>query len=129
MWLRMILAALPLVPVGFAQAREAEPVEEDTDARKVAYAFNPLKAEQEIKVGDFYWKRGSFQAAAGRYKEATLWNPSAAMAFLKLGDCYEKLKERDQAKEAFTKYLALEPNGKRAAELRKRIGISASPLK
>jgi len=124
-WFRITLAAVLVATFAAAQVREAEPPEEDAGAKKIEYAFNPLKAEQEMKVGDFYWKRGSYQAAAGRYKEASLWNPGLAAAFLKLGECYQKLKQVEQAHEAFEKYLAIEPDGKRAAEVRKRIDAKA----
>ena len=110
-----------LIFAGCLGAWAQEPPEEDAGSKKTEYAFNPLKAAQEIKVGDFYWKRASWRSAAGRYKEATLWNPGSAEAFLKLGDCYDKLKDADSAREAYAKFVELEPGHRRAAEIKKKL--------
>ena len=103
-------------------ARESELKEEDeTLATPAEYVFNPIQALQEIKVGDFYWKKGSHKAAALRYLEATKWNPSLPEAWLKLGEAREKLKDTDAAREAYAKYLEADPDGKRAPGIRKKI--------
>ena len=44
------------------------------------YSFNPLQSQREVNVGDYYFKRGSYRAAAGRYREATKWNEKNAEA-------------------------------------------------
>src|ERR1044071_4898401 len=69
------------------------PLEPDEDAGdgEPEYAFNPIQAQKELKVGDFYFKKKSYRAAANRYDRATKWNPSFAEAFLKLGETQEKL--------------------------------------
>lgn len=101
-----------------------EPPEEDESLAKQQqeYAFNPLQAEKEMKVGDFYWKKKSWKAAAGRYSEATKWNPQFAEAWLKLGEAQEKLSDEKAAREAFAKFLELSPKDKRAAEIREKLG-------
>src|SRR5258708_14729438 len=83
------------------QPKEAEPPEEDESAKPKEYAFNPLQAEKEISVGNYYMKKGSFHAAVSRYTEATRWNPTLADAYLKLGEAEEKNKDRKAAKEAY----------------------------
>src|ERR1043166_9396784 len=90
-------------------SKEAEPPEEDEAAKPTDYAFNPLQAEKELKVGEFYMKKGSYGAAVARFIEATKWNPTLAEAYLKLGEAAEKYKDLKAAKEAYTKYLALAP--------------------
>lgn len=113
--------------------RESELKEEDEALTTPSeYVFNPIQAQQELRVGDFYWKKGSHKAAALRYQEATRWNPSYAEAWLKLGEAKEKLKEIDQAREAYQKYLEVEPGGRKAGDLRKKIdrwAKSAPPKK
>ena len=99
----------------------AEPPEEDETAQPTVYEFNPLQAESELKVGNFYFRKGSFRAAARRFEEATKWNPSFAEAFLRLGEAREKLNDRAGAVAAWTKYLELEPNGKAAGAVRKKL--------
>lgn len=102
--------------------RESELREEDESlTRPAEYVFNPIQAIEEIKVGDFYWKKGSHKAAALRYQEATKWNPGLGDAWLKLGEAREKLKDTDAAREAYQKYLEVEPGGKKAPSVRKKI--------
>ena len=104
------------------QQRESELKEEDTSLTKeTEYAFNPLQAAQEMKVGDFYWKKGSHKAAAGRYEEATRWNPMLPDAWRKLGEAREKLKDIKGARAAYKKYLDLAPDGDDAASVKKKL--------
>jgi outer membrane protein assembly factor BamD (BamD/ComL family) len=117
-WLLAISACL----LAQEPKKEQEPPEEDESLKPKQYTFNPLQAEQEFKIGNFYWKKGSWRAAAGRYEEATHWNPTFAEAFLKLGETYEKLGKKDEARDAYAKFLELESDTKRAAEVRKRVG-------
>lgn len=99
-----------------------EPPEEDLSiAEKQEYVFNPIQAAKELRVGNFYAKKGSNRAAARRFEEATRWDPNLAEAWLKLGDTQEKLGDRKAARTAWLKYLELEPDSKQANELRKKI--------
>jgi len=120
-----LCSALPLPsaqkPSEKQQQQPQEPPEEDESLREKEYAFNPLQAEKEVKVGDFYFKKGSWKAAALRYQEATRWNPGLAEAFLKLGESWEKLKDPDKVKAAYEKFLELAPDHKRAADIQKKL--------
>ncbi len=117
--------------VGEAQLKErSEPlleedlglVDEDEDQLvEKQYVFNPILARKEFKVGNFYAKKGSHRAAAGRYLEATHWDPNFSEAYWKLGRSREKLKQADAALEAYRKYLDLDPTGKYAKTVRKRM--------
>lgn len=99
-----------------------EPVEEDKTLQPPKeYSFNPLQAETEIKTGNYYFKKGAYKAAIARFREATLWNPQNAEAFLRLGNAFEKAKDRKNAREAYTKYLELAPDAKNAAEIKKKL--------
>lgn len=99
-----------------------EPPEEDASAIPKEYSFNPLQASKEMKIGAFYYKKGSYKAAAHRFQEATKWNPTLAEAFLRLGDAEIKLKDKKAAREAYQKFLELEPDGRDSAEVRKKLG-------
>ncbi len=103
------------------QQKSQEPPEEDEALATKEYTFNPLQAEKEFKVGNFYFKKGSYKAAALRFREATKWNPGFAEAWLKLGETQEKLNDEKAAREAYQKYLELAPKDKRAAEIRKKL--------
>ncbi len=104
-----------------ADSPPEEPPEEDESAKPVVYELNPLQAETELKVGNFYFRKGSFRAAAKRFEEAGKWNPSLGEAFLRLGDAREKLNDSKGAAEAWAKYLEIEPEGKAAPAIRKKL--------
>ena len=97
------------------------PPEEDESVAPTQYSFNPLQSQRDVTVGDYYFKQGRYRAAAGRYREATKWNERNAEAWLRLGEASEKAKDKEAAREAYTKYLALSSDGKNAAEIRKKV--------
>jgi len=103
------------------QPVEQEPPEEDANLKPKVYAFNPLQANKELQVGLEYYRRHSYKAAAGRFREAANWNPNLAEAWLRLGEAEEKRRNHKDAKDAYAKYLELQPEAKDAAEIRKKI--------
>ncbi len=104
-----------------AKQQEVEPPEEDESLIPEQCVLNPIEASRNITAGNFYFKKGNARAAANRYKRATCWDPSSAEAFLKLGEAEEKMKDLDGAREAYTKYLALAPDAKNSAEIKKKV--------
>ncbi|WP_155121406.1 hypothetical protein [Bryobacter aggregatus] len=100
-----------------------EPPEEDETLmkEKKEYEFNPLQAQKEIKIGLYYMKKGSYRAASGRFLEATYWDPTSADALYELGKARERAGNQKGKKEAWTKFLELAPDDKRAAEVRKKL--------
>jgi predicted Zn-dependent protease len=112
---------LTAVLYGQEPKKPVEPPEEDEAAAPKEYAFNPLQATHEIKVGEYYFKKKNFKAAASRFREATRWNPSSSEAFLRLAESEEKLKGKEAARQAYAKYLELAPGAKDAEEIRKKI--------
>jgi outer membrane protein assembly factor BamD (BamD/ComL family) len=102
-------------------ADEANPPEEDESVAPRKYVLNPLEAERNIKVGNFYWKKADYIGALDRYKDATRYNPSSAEAFLKVGEAEEKLHHDNNAKAAFEKVIKLAPDSKFAAEAKKKL--------
>jgi tetratricopeptide (TPR) repeat protein len=103
------------------QTQEQEPPEEDENLAPKTYSFNPLEAEKDLKVGLYYFKKGNYKASTSRFREATLWNPSFAEAFLRLGESEEKLKDKKAADEAYNKYLTLAPDSKDAEAVKKKL--------
>ena len=104
-----IWAQQPAPPSPPAQPQEQEPPEEDQSFKAKVYDFNPLKAAESIRVGEYYFKKGNFAAAKGRYKDATLFDPGSAEAFEKLGEVSEKLHDFATARDSYAKYLELAP--------------------
>ena len=101
--------------------KEQEPPEEDEAAVPKVYAFNPLQATKEVEIGNYYFKKKNYRAAAKRFGEATKWNPTFAEAFLRLGETDEKLKDKTATRLAYAKYLELQPDAKNAAEIKKKL--------
>jgi tetratricopeptide (TPR) repeat protein len=104
-----------------AEPQEQAPPEEDVSVAPKVYSFNPLQAAKELQIGNFYFKKGSYRAAALRFREATRWNSELAEAWLRLAEAEEKQKDFAAAREAYTKYLELEPDAKNARSIRKKI--------
>jgi tetratricopeptide (TPR) repeat protein len=101
--------------------KEEVPPEEDTSLAKEDFTFNPLQSKRDVSVGDSYRLKGNWVAAARRYNTATLWNDGNAEAWLKLAKAREKLHDGKGAKEAYAKYLELDPDSKTAQEVRKTL--------
>jgi tetratricopeptide (TPR) repeat protein len=127
---RLLVILLLLNLPGMAQLKQrnstTEPsgavVEEDEDiVAPTEYVFNPIEAQKDIKIGDFYTKKGNHRAAAARYLEATRWNPGLAEAYWKLGHARDKLKQAAEALEAYRKYIELDPDGKQTHDAKKRV--------
>jgi tetratricopeptide (TPR) repeat protein len=105
-------------------------VDEDEDLLPTTtYAFNPIQAKKDLKVGDFYAKKGNSRAAAARYLEATKWNPQYAEAYWKLAEARHELGQNSHALDAYRSYLALEPNGKQAKQAQSRVAQLVEALK
>jgi tetratricopeptide (TPR) repeat protein len=105
------------VPEGQVQL----PEEEDKSTVKKEYSFNPVQSKKEVTVGEFYFKKGDFKAAAGRFLEATRWNAGNAQAWLRLGETAERQKDAKSAREAYEKYLDVATDAKNAGEVKQRV--------
>lgn len=105
------------------QAPKDEPPEPDEDepGPEPEYTFNPIQAKKEVQIGDFYFKKKSYRAAAGRYERATRWQPGLADAYYKLGEAREKLGQSEQAVAAYQKFLEIDASSKKAEEVKKKV--------
>jgi tetratricopeptide (TPR) repeat protein len=109
-------------PTPAQSSDEENPPEEDESVATEKFVLNPLESERNIRVGNYYWRRGKFRAAAQRYQRATKYNPSSAEAFFKLGEAEQKLKNTDAARTAFGRVMTLAPDSKLASEAKKKLG-------
>ena len=112
----------PPVKPPVAPPVEVEPPEEDEALKPKEYSFNPLEAQKDLRTGDYYFRKGNFKAAAKRFEEASLYDPSLADAYLRLGDAREKLHDKKGAKVAYQKFLELKPDSKLAPAIKKKVG-------
>jgi len=104
--------------------KEEVPPEEDTSLNTDSYSFNPLQSKKDVGVGDEYARKHNFHAAAARYRSATRYDDGNLQAWLKLGDAEEKLKDKDAARQAYTKYIELatdSKDAKTAEEIKKKL--------
>lgn len=106
--------------------QQQEPPEEDESLTPKEYSFNPLQANKELQIGNYYFKKKNYRAAAKRFLEATKWNPTSAEAYLRLGEAEDKLKDTTAAHQAYSKYLELAPDAKNVTEIKKRLTKAAS---
>jgi tetratricopeptide (TPR) repeat protein len=107
-----------------AEPQYQEPPEEDVGSKPQEYTFNPLQAAKELKIGNYYFKKGSYKAAVRRFEEALKWNPGYSEAAFRLGESREKLKDKRGAQDAYKKYLDLEPDGKESGAVRKKLAVA-----
>ena len=103
------------------ETQEQAPPEEDESEKPKEYSFNPLQADKEVRIGNFYFHKGKYKAAAQRYREATRWNPNLAEAYVRLGEADEKQKDWTAAREAYERFVQLAADDKRSPEIRKKI--------
>ena len=112
-------------PVGQGDGKPAPdadlPPDEDAVPNLEKHAFNPVESKKDVAVGDEYFKKGNYRAAAERFRDATAWNPGNAEAWMRLGEALEKREQPKQARQAYEKYLQLAGNTKAAAEVKKRL--------
>ena len=97
------------------------PDEDASTAPKEKPAFNPVKSKKDVEIGTEYFKKGNFNAAAGRYEEATQYNDANADAWLHLAEAQEKRNFTREARAAYERYLQLNPRARNAEDIRKRL--------
>jgi len=94
-----------------------EAVAQFTEALKLRPDF----AQAANNLGFVYYRQQRY-AEAARWLENTLKiDPSRAVAYLNLGDAYFNAGDKARAKQAYTTYLALQPQGSGAAQARAQL--------
>ena len=83
--------------------------------------WDPLRAEKDLEVGQFYMKKGDVDAAIDRYQDATIAKPGYAVPFRFLGEAQEKKGLKKQAIKSYQRYLDLYPHAEDGDKIRKKI--------
>lgn len=98
------------------------------EAAKAKPVFDPLGAEKDLEVGNFYFKRGNYDAAIERYQDATRKHVGYAKPYLLLGEAFDKKDDAEDALKAYREYVHLYPESPdrkrvdaRIAELEKKV--------
>jgi tetratricopeptide (TPR) repeat protein len=85
------------------------------------HPWDPHRAAKDIEVGDFYFKRKNYVAAADRYREALLYKENDAVATFRLAECLEKMEQPAEAQKEYQNYLKILPNGPESEKAHKAI--------
>lgn len=83
--------------------------------------WDPHKADKDVEVGDFYYKRWNYPAAESRYRDALHYQWNNAIATFRLAQSLEKQGKNDEALQYYQAYLKILPHGPDADESNRAI--------
>jgi tetratricopeptide (TPR) repeat protein len=83
--------------------------------------WDPLRAEKDLEVGQYYMRKGDVDAAIDRFQDATTAKPGYAVPFRYLGEAQEKKGLKKQAVKSYSRYLELYPHAEDGDKIRKKI--------
>jgi tetratricopeptide (TPR) repeat protein len=83
--------------------------------------WDPLRAEKDMQVGQYYMHKGDVDAAIDRFEDAALAKPGYALPFRFLGEAQEKKGLKKQAIKSYTRYLDLYPKAEDKDKIQKKI--------
>lgn len=106
-------------PVLIRDTDKAEGKEESEAVKEKEY--NPLLAEQNIKIGDYYLKRKNFDAAIERYLEALQYKPDSIDAYEALGKTYEKKGDIAKAMNVYRDFLRKNPDSPKKGDFQSKL--------
>ena len=83
--------------------------------------WDPLRAEKDLQVGQYYMHKGDVDAAIDRFQDATIAKPGYGLPFRYLGEAQEKKGFKKPAIKSYQRYLDLVPHADDAEKVRKKI--------
>ena len=83
--------------------------------------WDPLRAENDIEVGQHYMHKGDYDAAIDRFQDAIESKPGYAIPFRYIGEAQEKKGLKKQAIKSFQRYLDLYPHAEDGAKIKKKL--------
>jgi tetratricopeptide (TPR) repeat protein len=83
--------------------------------------WDPLRADKDIEVGQYYMHKGDVDAAIDRFQDATTAKPGYAVPFRYLGEAQEKKGLKKQAIKSYQRYLELYPRAEDREKVQKKI--------
>jgi tetratricopeptide (TPR) repeat protein len=84
-------------------------------------SWDPVRAEKDIEVGQYYMRKGDVDAAIDRFQDATTAKPGYALPFRYLGEAQEKKGLQKQAIKSYQRYLDLYPHAEDKEKVQKKI--------
>ena len=83
--------------------------------------WDPLRAEKDLEVGQYYMRKGDLDAAMDRFQDAIVAKPGYAIPFRFLGEAQEKKGLKRDAIKSYSRYLDLFPHAEDKAKIEKKI--------
>ena len=83
--------------------------------------WDPLRAEKDLEVGQYYMHKGDVDAAIDRFEDAIVAKPGYAVPFKFLGEAQEKKGLKKKALKSFQRYLDLYPHAEDGDKIRKKM--------
>jgi tetratricopeptide (TPR) repeat protein len=83
--------------------------------------WDPLRAEKDLEVGQYYMRKGDIDAAMDRFEDAILAKPGYAIPFRFLGEAQERKGLKREAIKSYSRYLDLFPHAEDKAKVEKKI--------
>jgi len=115
----------PQKPADAAPAPKKEPAKTNKDNATQSAAdqptWDPLRAEKDLEVGQYYMRKGDVDAAIDRFQDATTAKPGYAVPFRYLGEAQEKKGLKKQAIKSYQRYLDLYPHADDGDKIKKKI--------
>jgi tetratricopeptide (TPR) repeat protein len=99
--------------------------ETENKVEEVPLTPDPAKAKEHLEIGDFYYKRDNYKAAAERYRDAIKYNPKWIEPYERLIRVLEKQKAFSEAVKVCEQFAETNP----ASEEVRRFQIRAQRLK
>jgi len=83
--------------------------------------WDPLRAEKDLEVGQYYMRIGKIDAAMDRFQDAIDAKPGYAVPFLYLGEAQERKGMKRDAVKSYKRYLELYPHAEDKEKIEKKI--------
>jgi tetratricopeptide (TPR) repeat protein len=83
--------------------------------------WDPLRAEKDMQVGEYYMHKGDLDAAIDRFEDAALAKPGFALPYRYLGEAQEKKGMKKKAIQSYKRYLDLYPKAEDKDKIQKKI--------
>ena len=98
-----------------------KPKDSRTNSAPDQPTWDPLRAEKDLEVGQFYLKKGDLDAAIDRFQDAAAAKPGFAIPYRYLGEAQEKRGDKREALKSYRRYLDLYPHAEDAKKIQKKI--------
>lgn len=90
--------------------------------------LNPMLSEQNLQIGNFYFKKKNYDAAIQRYRDAVDYQPDSVKAYEALTRAYEKKGEFVNAVKTCHEFIEKNPESPRSPEFRARMAKIESSI-